>query len=560
MVSGEFRGTDRFLVQRRLGAGGFGVVYEALDRDRNAVVALKTIRNVTPRALYRFKREFRALADISHPNLVQLYELVSFDGEWFFTMERIEGKDFLEFVWNQETAPIAGSARFDGLAEGGTTEPFGARLRMSEHGAAPAEPEQIATDVWTPADLPRLMRSMTQLVEGVAALHRADSIHRDIKPSNVMIAHDGRVVLLDFGLIADMAAETIDQSTEVFGTPAYMSPEQAAGLSLSPASDWYSVGVLLFQSLTGQLPVTGSALEIIRLKQDYQPVVPSRFVAGVPAPLDTLCRDLLSRDPAGRPGVDEILVRLGNLASTAPNPLVIPSRSSTITPFVGRGRPLAKLGAAFGPSGIGKTSLIRAFLQTVRDTQPDAVVLLGRCYERESVPYKGLDSLIDSLARHLRRLPAPAVDALLPRHAGALSQLFPVLRQFEHQLAMRRRVSSVPDLQELRRRGFGALRELLIRLADSAPLILVIDDLQWGDGDSAELLKEVLRAPDAPSLLFVASYRSDETKTSPFLRAFLTPQTQAELHMSELRIDQLSPDESRELAGALLRGTAPRLM
>ena len=113
----EFKGTQRFTIRRRLGAGAFGVVYEAHDVERDSVVALKLLRRKEPRALYRFKQEFRALADVSHPNLVSLYELLSDGDRWFFTMQLIHGVSFLDHVWVQVhrptlpmTAPLPSSA------------------------------------------------------------------------------------------------------------------------------------------------------------------------------------------------------------------------------------------------------------------------------------------------------------------------------------------------------------------------------------------------------------------------------------------------------------------
>ena len=107
----EFVSNDRFDVVRRLGTGGCGVVYEVVDRQRKSRVALKTLSRLDAAALYRFKREFRALADVAHPNLVQLYELFAEQRGWFFTMELVPGRDFLGWVTNRSTFERRQSAR-----------------------------------------------------------------------------------------------------------------------------------------------------------------------------------------------------------------------------------------------------------------------------------------------------------------------------------------------------------------------------------------------------------------------------------------------------------------
>lgn len=559
MLSGDFIGSTRFEVRRRIGSGAFGVVYEAFDGVRNATIAIKALRHDSADALLRFKREFRSLSDIAHRNLVQLYELIAEGDEWLVTMELIRGKSFVEYVWGQ------GPFRFFGTGDEPTET--GIDGHGSPDGPHPTHSHDSfarALDA-TPADLALLGPALSQLVQGVVALHTSGKLHRDIKPSNVLVTPEPRVVLLDFGLVTDTEGDRTFESIRVAGTPAYMSPEQAAGLPLTRASDWYSVGVMLYEALTGDVPFQGPYLQVLTQKQTTDPPSPGSLIPGIPPHLDELCRDLLRRDPTQRPTGEEILDRLGR-TDVAPVVVVRPKTiESPVSPFVGRHRQLKLLRDAYeatlagaqttvclaGPSGIGKTSLMRTFVEKLREEVSGAIILTGRCYQRESVPYKGVDSLIDALHRVLSRVAPQELEAILPRDIAAAEQLFPVLSDLGDVVRARRRIAVVPDQQELRRRAFAAMRELFFRLVDRAPLVIAIDDLQWGDIDSAELLKEILRPPDAPALLFLASYRAEEERSSPFLRAFLEDARQAST-VRELRLGHLSADESHELVTELL--------
>src|SRR5262249_8895704 len=172
-----------------------------------------------------------------------------------------------------------------------------------------------------------------------------------------------------------------------------------------------------------------------------------------------------------------------------------------------------------------------------------------RCYERESVPYKALDILVDALSRYLRRLPDPS--SLMPRDAAAMSRLFPVLREI---VPAADAVAEAPDPHELRRRAFTALRELLTQLGERRGLLLCIDDLQWGDADSGALLAELVRPPNAPALCLICAYRSEYALTSPCLFALgeIRTAAAATIDWRDVCVEALSPQEAQELACRLL--------
>ncbi len=524
-VDAEFPGTERFTVLRRLGAGGMGVVYAAHDAARNEAVALKTLRRGRPADVSRLKREFRSLADVAHQNLVCLYELVAEQDTCFFTMELVDGLGVADYV----------------------------RMRAAAMGMSGAKGQR--------ADAGHVRNVLRQLVAGVSALHDKGKLHRDIKPSNVLVTADGRVVILDFGVTSDTLPDADAADDRMAGTPAYLAPEQHAGADASEASDWYAVGVTLYEALTGRLPFDGSWHELGVRKRRSDPPPPASIELGIPGDLNEICVGLLCRDPGRRlSGRDALDTLADRGALPPPMPRYEPRRPKPS--FIGRARQLAVLTESFaavsgggaavvcvhGPSGIGKSALVQRFLEQVPGDE--AVVLRGRCYEHESVPYKALDGVMDSLSQYLGRLRRTEAATLVPSDALALSRLFPVLLRVEAVATLPRLAPEILDPLVVRRRAFSSLRELLTRMANRRPLVLSIDDLHWADADSALLLEELLRPPEPPSLLMVVCFRTEEIASKPFLKRLL--ERAGSNGFQALPVDPMTDDEARALIASLM--------
>jgi hypothetical protein len=517
-----------------------GSVHLVHDEQLGTEVALKTLKLSSGTDLYRFKREFRAVADIKHPNLVTLYELISEGMLWFFTMEYVDGVPFDRFV----LGPRAAS------------------------GARPGGPPTIGQGNGQ-ASADRILSSVQQLCVGVHAMHEAGCIHRDLKPSNVLVTEQGRVVILDFGLAKQTDSGSIS-SGGLSGTPAYMAPEQALERPCVPAADWYAVGIMIYEALTGRCPFEGALFDVLLKKQTEDPPPPTQLAPEANEVLSELCMRLIQRDPLQRPSGAEILVRLGAFHDAGAKaharrhtPLAVSAQS-----VLGREQELTALGRAYskmrkgelavvvveGSSGIGKTCLVEAFLDDLQNASASApLVLRGRCHERETLAFKALDQVVDGLSYRLANLSADDQAYVLPDGILYLSEIFPVLRRLKLTERKRYFLPALRDARELRNQAFVAFCELVKRMARTQPLVVFIDDLQWADRDSFSLLRAIIQQPGAPALLLIASFRksTDSAEMDPLLRDFVEQPC-----VETVSLAPLSPDNTRALVEHLLDGSA----
>ncbi len=249
----EFTKLGKYEIRKELGRGAMGVVYEAFDPLIERVVALKTIRPDqlsginAQEFLARFRREAQAAGRLTHPCIVAIYDFGEDAGVWYIAMELVKGRELKEY--------------FD------------------------------ANERFTTADTVRIL---AQVLTALGYSHKMGVVHRDIKPSNIFIVADGTAKVADFG-IAHVESSELTQAGTVLGTPAYMSPEQILGLPIDGRSDLFSVGVILYQFLTGERPFSGNATTTMRKVLEEDPLPPSRFNVQVPGALDSVVRRALAK-------------------------------------------------------------------------------------------------------------------------------------------------------------------------------------------------------------------------------------------------------------------------
>ena len=464
-----------------IGRGGMGIVYKARDPNLGRHVALKFLPAEfigDSTRLERFTREARTASALNHPHICTIHGLGEHQGRPYIVMEFIEGCT-LQALLNARP-------------------PIDESLRM-----------------------------MAQATRALAAAHAAGVVHRDIKPENIMRREDGYVKVVDFGLArrlptllnSDLSGASDTAPGTLMGTVAYMSPEQARGGAAESASDIFSLGIVLYQLLTGRHPFeSGSPVGMLTAITTRHPLSPSQLNPAVSREVDGIIEAMLHKDPRLRPSAAALEVALGVARRVRTRPSAAARRQRNI---VHRDAELAVLRGALadaeagrgsivcvaGEPGIGKTTLVEDFLDELADSDRTYLIARGQCSERlaETEAYLPVIDVLHSLLR---------ADL-----SGGTAELLPLAAPTWHALVAPAGTSLLADPSEARAPSQQALlrefRGLLEETTRRASVVLFLDDVHWADVSTVDLLAHLGQHCARLRLLIAVTYRPTELLLGP---------------------------------------------
>ncbi len=499
-----------------------GTIYRSYDTLLDREVAIKVLsarasQSYGSQGRARFLREAQAAAQLNHPNIVSIYDAGEANGTPFIVMELIDGTDLYNHM---------------------------------------------------PESIPEVIHITRQICEALQHAHSHGIVHRDLKPENVLITKSGNVKLTDFGLARSLSSR-LSIEGGLIGTVLYISPEAAMGQPVDGRSDLYSLGVLLYEMVTSQLPFTAEEPLAVISQHLYAPVIPPRALKpDIPAAIDELIVQLLSKRPDDRPAsageVCRILDVLDNLsliddqvvAANAQKPEIEPTKIDRLVRgrLVGRAKELEEMISAWkealsggsstllisGEPGIGKTRLVHELI--AHATVTGGKTLAGECYAEGAMPYAPFAQMIqDSFNGHLPALHLP--NDLL----ADLSILAPELRRQYPDLALNPAADPISQQQRI----FESAIAWLSALCNLTPILLFIDDVHWADSGSLALLRHLARRGRKLRLLIVATYREVELDEVGGLQALLYDLHRERLS-SRIKLTRFNREQTRQMLETML--------
>jgi predicted ATPase len=501
---------DRYRLDAELGLGGMGVVYRAHDAvlDRNVAVKLLSASGLGTEGRERMLREAQAIARLNHPNIVQVHDAGELDGTPFIVMELVEG--------------------------------------VSLHDRRPQDFESIVAIA-------------RQICAALEHAHQHGIIHRDLKPENVILGPDGSAKLMDFGLARSVASRMTTEG-EITGTVFYLAPELALGQDFDGRADLYSLGVMLYELTTGELPFSkGDPLTVISQHIHASPFPPRSKNPKIPPLLEQLVLQLLSKGPADRPESAEAVRKMLEGASLL-DPEAETDRELSLVArivrgkFVGRAAELKQAKALWaqadsgqgqtllisGEPGIGKTRFLRELATHVE--VGGGLALVGEAYEEGGAPYAPFGQV---LRRALQRASQDGLE--IPQLILAdLLTLAPELLPY---------YPDVPPNPPLKPEGeqqrqFESVVAFCSSLAEQTTLLLAIDDAHWADSGSLALLRHLARRTRRQRLLLAASYREVELDEARPLHEALLDLDRNRL-ATRMKLGRFTQEETHDLLHAI---------
>ena len=464
----------RYFIENSMGQGRMGAVYKAFDVRLERPVAIKVLSSsFSEEMVKRFLSEARSMAQLTHPNIVAIYDCDEHEGKRFMVMEYVSGQSLRDLLRSQgEGKPL----------------PTGTAIEIS-----------------------------LGVLQALEYAHRRKIFHRDLCPENILIAEE--VKLTDFSLARFQSGKSLLEIPMFISSPDYTSPEQILGEYVDERADLYSLGIVLYEMLTGRRPFEADSDEALMHLQVHQtPVSPRQYNPSIPRSLEYLILKLLEKNPADRyPSaikVREVLESLEIIEGEA-KASTLPSMSYYRT-MVGREKEYQKLLLLLdtaltgegrlvficGEAGIGKTRLAQELLAHARTK--GITTITGHCYDLNgALPYQ---PFIEALKSYISTQPQEKLRLLMSDVIGELARILPEVRDYVPNLTPN---SSLEPGQE-KARLFESIANFLGAIAQERPLILLLEDLHWADKATSQLLQYLSYNLTRIPILLIVTMRDAE--------------------------------------------------